>query len=224
MHDATTYIERYPRPEERVNAATHGVAALLSVVGLVFLALQADAVGKAGSVPAVIVYGLSMIFLFVFSATHHAVVQPRIKRFLLALDHSGIYLLIAGTYTPFCLLMPPGQEWLLFGIVWGLAFTGIAVQVLSFLTGYSDLYERFAFVFYLALGWIPMVWTSGDVAAKLAWWGFALIFAGGLAYSIGVIFYLWKRLPYGHAVWHLFVVGGCAFHFFAIFHHVIPVA
>ncbi|MCK5445610.1 MAG: hemolysin III family protein, partial [Rhodospirillaceae bacterium] len=147
-----------------------------------------------------------------------------LKQFFLALDHCGIYLLIAGTYTPFSLLMPPGQEWTLLVLIWGSALTGITIQMAAFLTGRSKVYEKFAFVLYLAMGWMPILWAGEDVFGALAPVGFGLLVAGGLAYSFGVIFYLWKRLPYGHAVWHLFVVAGSAFHFFSIFHYVVPQA
>ena len=216
------YADPYPRTEERLNAATHAFGAFLSVVGLVFLVIQADSVGRPASLPAVIVYGIALVQLFLFSALHHAVLRPRIKHILLGLDHGGIYLLIAGTYTPFCLLMPRGKEWTLLSLVWGLAMLGIAIQVASFLARRSGAYERFAFVLYLALGWIPMLWAREAVFRALAPMGLALLVAGGVAFTIGVVFYLWKNLPYGHAVWHLFVVAGCSFHFFAIFHYVVP--
>ncbi|MDA0652360.1 MAG: hemolysin III family protein [Proteobacteria bacterium] len=217
-------VERYPRAEERMNAATHGLGAVLSAIGLVFLLIEAQSVGRAGSVPAVVVYGLSLLLLFLSSALHHAVLRPKFKHFLLAIDHCGIYFLIAGTYTPFCLLMPAGREWELLALVWVVAIVGIVVQLASFLTGRSDGYERIAFVFYLALGWLPILWVGDDIYRNLELAGLMLLFAGGVAFSIGVVFYLWKRLPYGHAVWHLFVVAGCAFHFFAIFHYVVPMA
>jgi hemolysin III len=213
---------RYSRAEEHWNAATHGFGAVLGAVGLVFLILQADDVGRVGSLAAVIIYGTALMVLFLFSALHHAVSQPRAKQILLAIDHCGIYLLIAGSYTPFSLLMPAGREGGLLTIVWGAALTGILVQLAAFLLGRSALYERFAFVFYLALGWIPLLWAGGEMSGKLVPAGLALLVAGGITFSIGVVFYLWKRLPYGHAVWHLFVVAACAFHFFSIFYYVVP--
>lgn len=148
--------------------------------------------------------------------------RPPIKLILLGLDHGGIYLLIAGTYTPLCLLMPRGEAWTLLALVWGLAMLGIAIQVASFLTGRSGAYERLAFIFYLTLGWIPMLWAGEGVVRALEPMGLALPIAGGVAFTIGVVFDLWKRLPYGHAVWHLFVVAGCGFHFFSIFDCVVP--
>jgi hemolysin III len=216
------YEERYPRAEERLNAATHAFGAFLSAVGLVMLVIQADRVGRTGSMPAVIVYGAALVLLFLFSALHHSVLRPRLKQLFLAFDHCGIFLLIAGTYTPLCLLMPPGQEWALLSFVWGLAIGGISIQLAAFLTRRSDGYERFAFVFYLAMGWIPILWVGEDVLRTLAPVGLALLVAGGIAFSFGIVFYLWKRLPYGHALWHLFVVSGCAFHFFSIFYYVVP--
>lgn len=214
--------ECFRRTEERANAATHAFGALLGIVGLVLLLNQANTVGRDGSLPAVIVYGTALVLLFAFSALHHAVWRPRLKQFLLALDHCGIYLLIAGTYTPFCLLMTRGQEWTLLALVWGLALAGTIVQMTAFMTGRSAHYEKYAFLFYLALGWLPMLIVSDAIFAALQPMGLALLVAGGLTYSAGVIFYLWKSLRYGHAIWHLFVVAGSAFHFFSIFHYVVP--
>lgn len=216
------YIECFTREEERLNAATHGFGALLSVTGLVFLMMQAQSVGRDGSLPIVAVYGAALIFLFLFSTLHHAVLRPGLKQVLLALDHCGIYLVIAGTYTPFCLLMPAGNEWTLLALIWSLAFGGIAVQLTAFLIGHSERYEKFAYLYYLAMGWLPVLYISEIVFGLLAPVGLGLLVAGGLAYSIGVIFYLWKSLPFGHAVWHLLVVAGGGFHFFSIYYYVVP--
>ena len=213
--------ERFTRAEERLNAATHAFGAVLAVVGLVFLIIHTRDGSQAGSLPAVIIYGAAMILLFLFSALHHALQHPRTKQILLALDHSGIYLLIAGTYTPFSLLMPPTHEWKLLVIVWGLAASGIGVKLLAFLTQRSNVYERFAFIFYLILGWLPILWVGREVLDALMPMGFALLVAGGVSFSVGVIFYLWRHFPYGHAVWHLFVVGGATFHYFSIYLYVV---
>lgn len=215
-------VERYTPAEERANAAVHGLGALLGISGLVVLIVQANAVGRAGSLPAVIVYGTALILLFLSSTLHHAIPRPRIKHFLLSVDHCGIFALIAGTYTPFCLLMPPGQAWILLSIIWGLAAAGIAIQLAAFLTGRGDRYERAAFVLYLAMGWIPLLWAGQAVLDAMSRLGLGLLVAGGIAYSVGVIFYLWKRLPFGHAIWHLFVVVGAALHYFSILLCVVP--
>jgi hemolysin III len=214
--------EAYPLAEERVNAAIHGLAALLGLAGTVFLIVQANADGRAGALPAVIVYGAALVLLFAFSTLQHAISRPSIKLVYASLDHCGIFLLIAGTYTPFYLLLPPGQARVLLVVIWGVAAVGMGVQVTAFLAGRAADYERFAFLFYLAMGWLPILLAGTELLRALAPLGLALLVAGGLAYSVGVAFYLWKRLPFGHAVWHLFVVAGSAFHFFAILLYVIP--
>jgi hemolysin III len=208
--------------EERLNAATHAAGALLSVVGMVWLIVRAGSTGQSGSVAVSTVYGAALVLLYLFSALHHAVSHPRTKQIFLALDHCGIYLLIAGTYTPFMLLMPAGQGWLLLSFVWSVAAVGIALQMGSFIAGRSNDYERFAFVLYLAMGWGPLFWVSDDVMNKLAPVGFALLLAGGIAYSAGVIFYLWKTLFHNHAIWHLFVIAGSVLQFFSILFYVVP--
>ncbi len=220
--DSSVNIERYSRSEEHLNAATHAVAAFVSGAGLIFLVNQAEGMGRSGSLPAVIVFGCSLILLFSFSALHHAIWEPRSKQILLALDHCGIYLLIAGTYTPFCLLLSPGREWALLAIIWSFAAGGIALQMAAFLTRNGDRYEKLAFAIYLGMGWVPLLSFSGELFGALAPWGLGLLVAGGLSYSIGVVFYVWKRLAYGHAIWHLFVVAGSTFHFFSIYYHVVP--
>jgi hemolysin III len=214
--------EAYPLAEERVNAAIHGLAALLGLAGTVVLIAQAHAEGRAGALPAVIVYGAALVLLFTFSTLQHAISRPTIKQVFASLDHCGIFLLIAGTYTPFCLLLPPRQALLLLIVIWSVAALGIGVQVTAFLAGRAAGYERVAFLFYLAMGWLPISLAGKELLRALAPLGLALLIAGGLAYSVGVAFYLWKRLPFGHAVWHLFVVAGSAFHFFAILLYVIP--
>jgi hemolysin III len=214
--------EAYPLAEERVNAAIHGLAALLGLAGTVVLIAQAHAEGRAGALPAVIVYGAALVLLFTFSTLQHAISRPTIKQVFASLDHCGIFLLIAGTYTPFCLLLPPRQALLLLVVIWSVAALGIGVQVTAFLAGRAAGYERVAFLFYLAMGWLPISLAGKELLRALAPLGLALLIAGGLAYSVGVAFYLWKRLPFGHAVWHLFVVAGSAFHFFAILLYVIP--
>lgn len=216
------YIETFSREEERLNAATHGFGALLSVTGMIFLMMQAESVGREGSIVAAGVYCAALIFLFLFSTLHHAVLRPGLKQFMLALDHCGIYLLIAGTYTPFGLLMPAGEAWEFLALIWSLAFVGIAVQMTAFLIGQSERYERIAYIFYLAMGWLPVLYVSEIIFGLLAPAGLGLLVAGGLAYSVGVIFYLWKSLRFGHAIWHLFVVAGGGFHFFSIYHYVVP--
>lgn len=217
-----TIDDRYSRTEEWLNSATHGVGALLGVAGLVLLILKALADGRDGSLTAVILYGSALIFLYLSSALHHGIPHGVFKKIFLSLDHSGIYLLIAGTYTPFCLLMPQEEAWTLLILIWSLAAIGISVQTAAFVSGHGQRYEKIGFLLHLAMSWIPILFAGSIILENLVTPGLMLLIAGGLSYSIGVIFYKWRRLPYNHAVWHLFVVGGSAFHFFSIFLYVVP--
>ncbi|GKX33316.1 MAG: hemolysin III [Rhizobiaceae bacterium MnEN-MB40S] len=209
--------------EERWNAATHAFGTLLAVTGLILLLGRAGVAGASGNLALCALYGAALVLLYSFSALHHAISHPGAKHVFLALDHCGIYLLIAGTYTPFFLIMPPGQGWLLLAFIWSLAGAGISVQMTCFMIGYSDHYERFAFIAYLALGWIPLFWVWDDVITGIPTGGLALLAAGGLAYTTGVAFYLWRSLAHHHAIWHLFVVAGSALQFLTIYLYVAPV-
>ncbi|MBW8638292.1 hemolysin III family protein [Hoeflea sp. WL0058] len=209
--------------EERWNAATHALGTLLAVAGLILLLGRAGVAGASDNFALCALYGAALVLLYSFSALHHAISHPGAKHVFLALDHCGIYLLIAGTYTPFCLIMPPGQGWLLLAFIWGLAGVGISVQMTCFVTGYSNHYERFGFIAYLALGWIPLLWVWDDVVTGIPTSGLALLAAGGLAYTTGVAFYLWRTLVHHHAIWHLFVVAGSALQFLTIYLYVAPV-
>jgi len=219
-----TLTIRSPREfaEEVANALTHGLGLMLGVAALVLLIVQAVAVGRDGSLGAGIVYGIALILLYMFSTLQHAFPPGKVQRVFLLLDHVGIKLLIAGTYTPFCLLLPPGYDWAMFFTVWGLAVGGVTAQITLLATGRGALNEKYAFVFYLLLGWIPVLIGGKAILAELATPGLVFLVVGGLAYSVGVIFYLWRRLPFGHAVWHLFVVGGSTFHFFSVLFYVVP--
>jgi len=209
--------------EERWNAATHAFGTLLAVTGLILLLEHAGVAGASTNIALCALYGAALVLLYSFSALHHAISHPGAKLVFLALDHCGIYLLIAGTYTPFFLIMPPGQGWLLLVFIWGLAGAGISVQMTCFIAGYSDHYERFGFIAYLALGWIPLFWVWDDVITGIPTDGLALLAAGGLAYTTGVAFYLWRSLAHHHAIWHLFVVAGSALQFLTIYLYVAPV-
>ena len=118
--------------------------------------------------------------------------------------------------------MPPGQDWVLLVVIWSMATAGMGIQLAAFLARRSESYERFAYIFYLAMGWIPILLAREEIFRALAPLGLALLVAGGVAYSVGVAFYLCKRLPFGHAAWHMFVVVGSAFHYFAILFYVVP--
>ena len=202
---------RRGRGEELANSLTHGVGAVLAVVGLVVLAFSAGRYGTTRAVVGCVVFGAALVLLYVSSTLYHSVADSRAKAVLRVLDHSAIFLLIAGTYTPFTLVSLRGPwGWSLFGVVWGLALAGIALRL--------ALRRRPTALFvslYLAMGWCVVV-AAKPLLAAVAPGGIALLAAGGLAYSVGVVFYVWRSLPYSHAIWHGFVLAGSAFHFAAV--------
>lgn len=207
----------YSKGEEIANSITHGLGVLLSIAGLIVLIVYAAIDGTAVHVVSASIFGATLILLYTASTLYHSFQSPRVKRVMRILDHSGIYLLIAGTYTPFTLISLNGAwGWSLFGVVWGLALAGVIFKI--FFTGR---FNAVSTVIYLGMGWIAVVAIKPMlelIPAGGLWW----LLAGGLAYSFGVIFYAWKKLPYAHAVWHLFVLGGSICHFFAVLLYVIP--
>ncbi len=212
--DATPH---YETGEEIANAVVHGLGVLLSIGGLAVLATLASLRGNGWHVVSCSVFGATLVLLYTTSTLYHAAVGSRHRRVLRILDHSAIFLLIAGTYTPFTLVSLRGPwGWSLFGVVWGLAVLGIIFKVtmLRRWTGASV-------VLYLAMGWAAVVALKPLIAA-VSPGGLVLIALGGLAYTLGVVFYAWERLPYNHAVWHVFVLAGSVFHFFAVLVYVIP--
>ena len=186
------------------------------MVGLVVLALSASRHGTTRTVVGCVVFGAALVLLYSSSTLYHSVGpgHPRAKAVLRVLDHSAIFLLIAGTYTPFTLVSLWGPwGWSLFGVVWGLAVAGIALR-LAMKRRPTALF----LALYLAMGWCVVV-AAKPLLAAVAPGGIALLVAGGLAYSVGVVFYVWRR-PYHHAVWHAFVLAGSAFHYAAVLRYV----
>lgn len=209
----------YSTSEEIANAVTHGVAALMSIAGLAILV--GFAVAYSGSptvITAVSVFGASMIFLYVASTLYHAIPNPKAKQILQRLDHSMIFVLIAGSYTPFCLVTLKGVTGIGLCIaVWSIAIVGIALQ--GILIKQSKWLNS---LLYLAMGWLVLL-VIEPLIESLPNTGLWLLTAGGLSYSLGVIFYIWKTLPYSHAIWHLFVFAGTVLQFLAVLLYVIPV-
>lgn len=209
----------YSTGEEIANAVTHGVAALMSIAGLAILV--GFAVAYSGSptvITAVSVFGASMIFLYVASTLYHAIPNPKAKQILQRLDHSMIFVLIAGSYTPFCLVTLKGVTGIGLCIaVWSIAIVGIALQ--GILIKQSKWLNS---LLYLAMGWLVLL-VIEPLIESLPNTGLWLLTAGGLSYSLGVIFYIWKTLPYSHAIWHLFVFAGTVLQFLAVLLYVIPV-
>ncbi|MGB7846997.1 MAG: hemolysin III family protein [Candidatus Acidiferrum sp.] len=217
MSKATAQLSRRVRLEEIANAVTHGIGLLLSIAGFVVLLAFAILRGTAGHIVACSIYGATLICLYTASTLYHAVISPRHKRVLKIFDHSAIYLLIAGTYTPFLLLNLRGAwGWSLFGVVWGLAIAGILFKF-----WFVDHFEFLSTAVYLAMGWLVIV-AAKPMLTHVAPTTMLWLLAGGLLYSSGVIFYAWKRLPYSHVVWHLFVLAGSTCHYFAILRSLPP--
>lgn len=203
--------------EELANSLTHGVGLALSVAGLVVLVVLAAMRGTAWHIVGCSVYGATLVLLYGASTLYHSVRSPRVKRVCKVIDHSAIYLLIAGTYTPFTLVNLRGPwGWTLFGIVWGLALAGILFKV-----WFVDHFIVASTTVYLLMGWLAVIAVK-PLFALVPAGGIALIFAGGLAYTIGVGFFAWRRLPYHHAVWHVFVLAGSIFHYVAVLLYVLP--
>ena len=207
----------YSIKEEIAHSITHGVGLLLSVLGLVTLLVYSNQYGDAWHVVSSSIYGATLIALYASSTLYHAVTIPDLKKMLQKLDHAAIFLLIAGTYTPFTLVnLRGGWGWTLFGMVWSIAIAGMVMELIV-----SKRYKRISLGLYLGLGWLVMI-AIEPMLANVASGGLLLLLAGGLFYSLGVIFYVWKTLLYHHAIWHLFVLAGSACHFFAVFVYVIP--
>lgn len=212
---ANTHV--YSRREEVANAVTHGIGALLSVAALVLLIVFASLNGTAWHVVSFTVYGVTMLLLYTCSTLVHSFPEGKVKDLFEIFDHSSIYLFIAGTYTPLLFNVIKGAlGWTLFGIVWGIALSGIAFK--AFYT------KRFLFtstVFYIAMGWM-IVFAWPRLMENFAGGGLVLLVVGGVLYTLGTIFYVWRSFPYHHAVWHLFVLAGSVVHFFAILLYVLP--
>ncbi|MFI1771513.1 PAQR family membrane homeostasis protein TrhA [Thalassobellus citreus] len=201
--------------EEKLNALTHAVGALFGIVVLVLL-IHFDSNKTAWSLFSVIVYGISIIVLFSASTLYHSVKSEKKKHYFRIVDHISIYLLIAGTYTPVLLItLSESSGWLLFWIVWGIAAFGVVLKL--FFTGS---FELFSTLLYLVMGWL-IVFDFSNLSDIIGSDGILFLFAGGLAYTVGIIFYAIQKIPYNHVIWHLFVLAGAVFHFFMIFFYVI---
>lgn len=201
--------------EEKLNAISHGVGAILGIIALVLLVIF-NTDKTHWSLFSVIVYGASIILLFAASTVYHTVKDVVKKHSFRILDHISIYVLIAGTYTPVCLItLSDSSGWTIFWVVWGIAAFGVVLKL--FFTGR---FELFSTLLYLVMGWL-IVFDFTTLSNGIGSDGVFMIFAGGLAYTVGIIFYAIHKIPYNHVIWHLFVLAGAIFHFFMIFLYVI---
>lgn len=203
--------------EEVAHAVTHGFGALLAIIGMVVLLVRATLYGDHWHLVACSIFGTTLVLMYTASTLYHSIPMPRAKHVLRVLDHSLIYFLIAGSYTPFTLITLRGPwGWGLFVFVWALALAGVAFKI--FFTGR---FEKLSLAIYLLMGWAVVV-AIKPLLQAMDNGGLALLIAGGLTYSGGIVFYLWHSLRFHHAIWHLFVLTGSVLHYFAVLLYVIP--
>ena len=208
--EITTY-RKLTVKEEIFNSITHGIGTLLSVAALVLLVVHAVGKGDAWHIVSYSVYGSSLVLLYLCSTLYHSFTKEKIKNLFARFDHAAIFLLIAGTYTPFLLTVLRGTlGWTLFGIIWGVALFGVVICSI-----YLTRFRKLMVALYLAMGWMFVV-AVGPMMRNLPQLSIIFLFLGGIFYSVGVIFYAKRNLKYGHGIWHLFVLAGSIMHFFAV--------
>jgi hemolysin III len=211
-------IPLYGVREEIAQSIIHGIGILLAIAALAVLTSYASVFGTTRHIVGCSIYGATLIILYASSTLYHSVQYRPAKKMLRVLDHAAIFFLIAGTYTPFLLISMRGPlGWSFFGVIWGLTVVGIVVQLFLLTRKHHTL----TVVLYIAMGWL-IVPIIKPLIAAIPPVGFVYLIAGGLAYTLGIVFYAWKRLPYNHAIWHGFVLAGSIFHFFSVFYSVIP--
>ena len=197
--------------EEIANAITHGIGALLAIGALVLLIVFSALQGSAWHVSSFTIFGSTMVVLYVMSTLYHSLTHIRAKKLFRKFDHMSIFLLIAGTYTPFCLTTLRGWlGWTIFGIVWGCAIGGIILK--AFHTGKGALIST---ILYIIMGWI-IIFFIRPVYETMSTEGFSFLLLGGAFYTLGAFFFIREKIPYNHSIWHLFVLAGSTFHFFAV--------
>ncbi|MDA0176429.1 PAQR family membrane homeostasis protein TrhA [Mesoflavibacter profundi] len=201
--------------EEKLNAITHAIGAVFGIVALILL-IVFETKKTAFSLFSVLVYGISIIILFTASTMYHSFTDEKKKHYFRIVDHISIYLLIAGTYTPVLLItLEQSKGWLLFYIVWAIAGFGVILKL--FFTGK---FETFSTLLYLVMGWL-IVFDFSTLSSLMASNGLVLLIAGGLAYTVGIVFYAIEKIPYNHVIWHLFVLAGAILHFFMVLFFVV---
>ncbi len=206
----------YTIGEELAHAISHGVGVALSIAGLAILVAFSSLYGDAWHVTSTSIYGVTLILLYTASTLYHGVTHTQVKAVLQQLDHAAIFLLIAGTYTPFTLVSLRGEwGWTLFALIWGMALFGVVLQLVA------PRKEKLSLALYMIMGWLVVIALEPMIDA-VGTGGMLLLLVGGLCYTVGAIFYVWERLAYNHAVWHAFVLAGSIFHFFSILFYVVP--
>ncbi len=212
-------VERYTLGEEIANAVTHGAGALLAIAALVLLVVFSSIYGDPVYIVSFTVYGASLVILYTISTIYHSFPKGVAKNVFEILDHSSIYLLIAGTYTPFTLITLKGPlGWALFGVVWSMAAIGILFKIF-----FVKKFVILSTLMYIIMGWL-VVLALKPLSEALPRNGVLFLVMGGILYTLGTIFYIRRRMKYHHALWHIFVLGGSVFHFFAVILYLLPIS
>ena len=210
------HLTYYNSTEEKLNVTTHGIGLILSVVALVLLVMHASEMGTTRHVVSITIFGASLILLYSASTLYHYFQHPDIRRKLNILDHASIYVLIAGTYTPFTLVTLQGTlGWVIFGITWGIAFIGVFLKLF-----YTGRFDKASTIAYVAMGWV-IIFAIKPLIANLPVNGLYWLFAGGVFYTIGAVLYSIKKLKYNHVIFHVFVLLGSFSHFMAVYFYVL---
>lgn len=210
-------INIYEPKEERLNILTHGFGLFFSVIALIFLIIKSLKTHNTTIIISSIIYGLSLIILYAASTFYHAAKNPEKRYKLNIFDHASIYVLIAGTYTPFTLVTLEGWVgWTIFGVSWGLAFVGVILKLF-----YTGRFDKISTIAYVLMGWL-IVFAIKPLIASLSAEGLFWLFAGGVFYTTGAVLYSIEKIKYNHAIFHIFVLAGSFCHFMAVYYHVIP--
>lgn len=219
---ATAPVARF---EEAANALTHFIGFGLAIAALVIMVVDAADVGSGTAVVSVTIFGSSLILVYLSSSLVHSISHPRVHDLFDLMDHCSIYVLIAGTNTPFALIaLPPEVGWPLFGVIWGFAVVGIGFKVIAFAGGNPDRFDTLSTILYVAMGWFGFVYSAWLLSDILEPMGFAFLLLGGVFYTAGTVFYLKRLIPFSHAIWHLFALAGSIMHFFSVLNYVIPIS
>lgn len=210
------YIKDYTKGEDVANSITHMLGAGLSIAGIAILAYRGAQLGSVKHVVSYVIFGISLLLLYSMSSVYHMLPEEsKARKIFKILDHSAIYILISGTYTPYLLTVVQGAgAWIIFGIQWGLTLIGILFKV-----KFAGRFKLLSTIIYLAMGWM-IVFVFSNLKANLSPLALNLLVASGITYSAGTIFYMMKKLKYTHAIWHLFVLGGSILSFLSVFYSV----
>ena len=206
----------YSPAEERLNILSHALGLLLSLVGLVLLVMRAMTLGTSLHVVSFAIFGASVVLLYTASTIYHSTREPTLRTKLRTVDHAAIYILIAGTYTPFTLVvLTDTVGWTLFGASWGMAVTGIVLKLF-----YTGRFNHLSTLMYVFMGWL-IIFAIKPLMIAFAGSGLIWLFAGGISYTVGALSYSFKKLPFGHAVFHFFVLAGTGCHFIAVYFYIL---